>query len=138
MKGVLAIALSVLALGTAAAAANPARDAILAALAAEAKGADPGFAAFSAPRGQTFFMANHTGGKPDTPSCSTCHTRDPTQEGQTRAAKSIAPMAVSRTPDRFTDAEKVAKWFARNCNSVLGRECTAVEKGDFITYLAGK
>jgi hypothetical protein len=47
-------------------------------------------------------------------------------------------MAVSMTPDRFTDPEKVAKWFSRNCNGVLGRDCTAVEKGDFITYLSSK
>ena len=46
-------------------------------------------------------------------------------------------MAVSVTPERFTDAAKVEKWFGRNCNTVLGRECTALEKGDFITYLSG-
>jgi len=26
----------------------------------------------------------------------------------------------------------------RNCKTVLGRLCTAVEKGDVITYLSGK
>lgn len=139
MKGLLSIMSITLAVfAVAAAAANPGRDAILAAFAAEAKKADPGFAGFSAQRGQAFFAANHTGGKPDTPSCTICHTSDPTREGQTRAGKQIAPMAVSMTPDRFTDAEKVAKWFARNCNGVLGRDCTAVEKGDFITYLSSK
>jgi hypothetical protein len=117
---------------------NPARDAILAAFAVEAKQADAAFTGFSAARGQAFWTAVHTGGKPDTPACTSCHTPDPTREGQTRAGKQIAPMAVSRTPDRFTDPEKVAKWFGRNCNSVLGRDCTATEKGDVITYLAGK
>ena len=115
-----------------------AREAILAGFAAEAKQADPAFAGFSAERGHAFWTAAHTGGKPDTPSCTSCHTPDPMREGQTRAGKQIAPMAVSQTPDRFTDPEKVAKWFGRNCNSVLGRDCTAVEKGDVITYLAGK
>jgi cytochrome b len=28
------------------------------------------------------------------------------------------------------------KWFGRNCNTVLGRECTAQEKGDILTYLS--
>ncbi|HUL06343.1 MAG TPA: DUF1924 domain-containing protein [Candidatus Acidoferrum sp.] len=131
--------LMLLAAGVAAAAtSNPARDAILAAFAAEAKQADPAFAGFSAERGQAFWTTAHAGGKPDTPSCTSCHTPDPTREGQTRAGKQIAPMAISRTPDRFTDPEKVAKWFGRNCNSVLGRDCTAAEKGDVITYLAGK
>ncbi len=44
-------------------------------------------------------------------------------------------MAVSRSPERFTDPDKVAKWFARNCDTVLGRPCTAREKGDFITFM---
>jgi uncharacterized protein DUF1924 len=136
----LALLLTLVAFGgvAAAATANPARDAILAAFAAEAKQADSAFAGFSAQRGHAFWTAAHTGGKPDTPSCTTCHTPDPTREGQTRAGKQIAPMAVSMTPDRFTDPAKVAKWFGRNCNSVLGRDCTALEKGDIITYLAGK
>jgi len=137
MRGVLALALSAIAVAaTAMAASNSGRDAILAAFAAEAKKTDAGFVGFSPQRGQAFFAASHTGGKPDTPSCTTCHTRDPTREGQTRAGKQIAPMAVSMTPDRFTDPEKVAKWFLRNCNGVLGRDCTPVEKGDFITYLS--
>ena len=121
-----------------AAVANTARDAILATLSTEAKQADLAFTGFSADRGQAFWQATHTGGKPDTPSCTTCHTKDPTATGQTRAGKSIAPMAVSVTPDRFTDAEKVDKWFTRNCNSVLGRACSATEKGDIITYLSSK
>lgn len=118
--------------------ANPGRDGILAALAAQAKQADPNFAGFSAERGDAFWHATHVGGKIETPSCTTCHTKDPTAAGQTRAGKAIAPMAVSMTPDRFTDPEKVDKWFTRNCNSVLGRPCSAVEKGDIITYLSGK
>jgi len=118
--------------------ANPARDAILAAFATQAKRDDPAFAGFSADRGKALWQANHSGGKPETPSCATCHTKDPTAAGQTRAGKTIAPMAVSMTPDRFTDPEKVAKWFARNCNNVLGRACSAAEKGDIITYLSGQ
>jgi len=117
--------------------ANPARDAILAAFAAEAKKADPAFTDFSAERGAKLWNSTHTEGKIETPSCTTCHTKDATAEGKTRALKPIAPMAVSKTPDRFTDPEKVDKWFTRNCNSVLGRACTPAEKGDVITYLSG-
>ena len=47
----------------------------------------------------------------------------------------IEPMAVSVTPDRYTDPKKVAKWFRRNCKSVLGRECATLEKGDFLTFM---
>ena len=134
----LLVGLGIAVAAVAGASANPGRDAILAALAAEAKKADPAFAGFSAERGQAFWTATHPGGKPDTPSCTTCHTVDPTKAGQTRVGKAIDPMAVSATPDRFSDPEKVAKWFQRNCNSVLGRDCTAIEKGDVITYLSSK
>ncbi len=90
---------------------------------------------FSASRGEAFFRAKQTGGKPATPSCTTCHTSSPMNTGKTRVNKPIAPMALSKTPDRFSDLKKVEKWFGRNCRSVLGRECTALEKGDFLTFM---
>ena len=46
----------------------------------------------------------------------------------------IDPMSA---PGRFTDPAKVEKWFKRNCSDVLGRECTALEKGDSLAYLLG-
>jgi Domain of unknown function (DUF1924) len=133
-----AVLCAVLLASAGAARANPARDAILAQLAAEAKQADSSFSGFSAERGGAFWSTPHGGGKPDTPACITCHTHDPRAQGETRAGKTIQPMAVSKTPDRFTDPAKVEKWFTRNCKSVLGRTCTAVEKGDIITYLSGQ
>jgi Domain of unknown function (DUF1924) len=131
---VMLILVSITSIATTAAA-NAARDAILADLAAEAKAANAAFIGFSAERGATFFAATHTGGEPDMPSCTTCHSTSPHQPGRTRAGKNIEPMAVSKTPNRYTDAKEVAKWFRRNCKSVLGRECTAVEKGDFLTFM---
>lgn len=115
-----------------------ARQAILAHYAAEAKAADPGFSGFSAAAGQQFFLAHPGTGRPQTPSCSTCHTTSPRNEGQTRAGKRLAPMAVSRSPQRFTDLAKVEKWFRRNCHTVYGRTCTAQEKGNFITFMASE
>ncbi len=103
-----------------------------------AKADDPGFAGFSADAGKAFFLAKSTAGNPDTPSCSTCHTANPRNAGETRVGQAIAPMAVSVTPDRFTDLAKVEKWFRRNCNTVLARECTAREKGDFIAFMASQ
>ena len=86
--------------------------------------------------GQAMFRAEHTGGKPDTPSCLPCHGSDLTKEGRLRTGKVIAPMAPSVQPDRYTDPEKVEKWFGRNCTSVLGRECTVAEKRDLLAWLA--
>ncbi|MFQ5785055.1 MAG: DUF1924 domain-containing protein [Alphaproteobacteria bacterium] len=133
--GVAVLALIVVAAAPRTAAADPARDAILVDLAAKAKAADAGFSGFSAARGETLFRTKFGTGKPETPACTTCHTDSPRAPGQTRAGKPIDPMAVSRTPNRFTDPRKVAKWFRRNCKSVLGRECTAQEKGDYITFM---
>jgi len=36
---------------------------------------------------------------------------------------------------RFTDPSKVEKWFKHNCGDVLGRACTAQEKGDVLAFL---
>ena len=44
-------------------------------------------------------------------------------------------MAPAANPERFTDAAKSAKWFRRNCNDVLGRECTSAEKADVLAWL---
>jgi Domain of unknown function (DUF1924) len=103
--------------------------------ASEAKASDPGFSGFSAERGERLFRTNFSTGKPDTPSCTTCHTTDPRKTGQTRAGKDIEPMAASASPKRYADQAKTEKWFGRNCNNVLGRDCTATEKGDFITFM---
>jgi hypothetical protein len=100
-----------------------------------AKASDPGFSGFSAERGEHLFRTNFSTGKPDTPSCTTCHTTDPRKAGQTRAGKDLEPMAASANPNRYSDRAKTEKWFGRNCNNVLGRECTATEKGDFITFM---
>jgi hypothetical protein len=106
--------------------------------ASEAKTSDPGFSGFSAERGEHLFRTKFSTGKPDTPSCTTCHTTDPRKTGQTRAGKDIEPMAASVSPKRYTDQEKTEKWFGRNCNNVLGRDCTPAEKGDFITFMLGQ
>ena len=89
----------------------------------------------SAARGRALFTGTHTGGKPDTPSCITCHTSNLKGPGRTRAGKVIEPMALSANPNRLSDSAKVDKWFRRNCRSVLGRECTAAEKADVIAFL---
>jgi Domain of unknown function (DUF1924) len=44
-------------------------------------------------------------------------------------------MAPHFNPTRFTDTAKTEKWFRRNCNDVVGRECSPGEKADFLTWL---
>jgi hypothetical protein len=107
----------------------------LAQYASAAKAANPGFTGFSAERGKTLHTQNFTGGKPDTPSCTSCHGKDTRGAGQTPTGKSIEAMAASVTPARYTDPAKVEKWFKRNCTEVLGRVCTPQEKGDWLSFM---
>ena len=88
--------------------------------------------AAQAARGQEFFTSKH--GKDW--SCSSCHTINPTVEGKhASTGKVISPMAIAFNPERFTDAAKTEKWFRRNCNDVVGRECSAAEKADVLAWL---
>ena len=130
----LAIALSLAALPAAAAA----RDVLLAEYAVTAKKNDPGFAGFSAARGEVFHRKSFAGGKPDTPACTSCHADDPRAAGRTPAGKAIDAVAVSVSPTRYVDPAKVEKWFRRNCQDVLGRECSAQEKGDWLSYMLSR
>lgn len=118
---------------------NPAvagpRDDLLAQYATAAKAANPAFSGFSAQRGQTLHTQNFTTGKPDSPSCTSCHGVNPRAAGKNATGKVIDAVAVSATPTRYTDAAKVEKWFKRNCTEVIGRECTATEKGDWLTFV---
>lgn len=114
-----------------------ARKSILDTYEAAAKAESTSFAGFDARRGEAFFLGRHAGGKPDTPSCTSCHTTNLKGPGKSSAGKAIEPMAASVNAKRYTDAADVAKWFKRNCNDVLGRECTAQEKGDVLIYLLG-
>lgn len=92
----------------------------------------PAFGGFSAQRGEAFFASTHGNDW----SCASCHTPNPGVGGKHAVTgKAIAPLAPAANPSRFADAAKVEKWFKRNCNDVLNRPCTALEKGDVLAYL---
>ena len=85
-----------------------------------------------AARGQEFFTSKHE----HEWACASCHTDKPTVEGKhASTGKTIKPMAPAANADRFSDAAKTEKWFRRNCNDVVGRECTPAEKADVIAWL---
>jgi len=68
--------------------------------------------------------------------CATCHGSDFSKPGKHhKTGKVIEPMSRKVNPERFTDAKKIEKWFKRNCKDAWGRECTAQEKADFLTFL---
>lgn len=104
---------------------------VLAAIKTEAAGT-PGFEGFSAARGESFFKTKHNHNL----SCSSCHTDNPAAQGKhSETDKLIKPLAPAANEERFTEMKKIAKWFKRNCNDVLDRECTPQEKGDVLSYL---
>jgi len=83
-------------------------------------------------RGQQFFTTRH--GREW--SCASCHGTLPTQTGKhASTGKPINAMAPAFNPERFSDPAKTEKWFRRNCNDVVGRECTDAEKADILSWL---
>lgn len=138
LAGGVAVALVVIGLAPPAEASD-ARRALLGGYARQARSDDAAFAGFSASRGETLFRTRWAGGDERTPSCSACHTDDPRQPGRNaKTGRGIDPVAVSVNPKRFTDAEEVEKQFRNDCKSVLGRACTAREKGDYITFMESR
>ena len=83
-------------------------------------------------RGEQFFNAKH--GKEW--SCASCHENPPNHPTKhIVTGKVIKPLSPMSNPERFTDQTKAEKWFKRNCNDVLARECTAQEKADVLSWL---
>jgi hypothetical protein len=105
--------------------------AMLQAYAGEAASQSSGYPGPSAAAGDRFFHAQRKDW-----SCASCHTANPTQVGRhVVTSKAIQPLAPSANPNRFQDRARVEKWFKRNCNDTVGRECTSAEKADVIAYL---
>lgn len=108
--------------------------ALIAGYAEQARQENPAFSGFSAERGKALYFAEQQrDGK--TMSCTTCHTADPRQTGKTLAYRKVEALAPVANPKRFSDRQKVEKWFRRNCDDVFARACSAQEKGDFITWI---
>jgi hypothetical protein len=83
-------------------------------------------------RGEAFFNVRH--GRDW--ACASCHGAVPTGPGKhASTGKLIGPLAPAFNPERFSDVAKVEKWFRRNCNDVLARECSAAEKADVMAWL---
>jgi hypothetical protein len=86
----------------------------------------------SASRGEQLFNTKHG----QEWSCASCHENPPNHPSKhIVTGKVIKPLSPNRNADRFTDQTKVEKWFKRNCNDVLGRECQAQEKADVLSWL---
>lgn len=90
--------------------------------------------AASPERGQRLFNTNF--GRDFGWSCASCHGATPTGEGKDQLTeKRIAPFAPAFNAKRFSDRSRVEHQFRLNCKDVVGRECTAGEKADVLSWL---
>ncbi len=139
-----------------AAAATP--EELLARYEREARAEAPAFHGFSAEEGRAFYLGKHPVPVIGEVGCVSCHLQDPRRSvmrhrtkipcrachviddaehvdpvnAKKREINAFAPVA---NPRSFTDPEIVEKWFRLNCNYVLKRTCTAVEKGNLLAWL---
>ena len=100
-----------------------------------AKNIDPAFKGLDAEAGKAFFNRKLTiHGKQI--ACASCHTSNPANTGKHIVTnKPIKPLAPAVNNERFSDIDKVEKNFEKHCLEIIGRDCTAQEKGNYIAYL---
>ena len=124
----------------------------------QARATDPAFDGFSAERGRAFYLSKHVIKGVGLVGCASCHRKDPREQIKAHRVdilcrachvindeehpkpkeaklRYIEPFAPYAHPERFTDSAHVEEFFKLNCTMVLKRECTALEKGDLITWL---
>jgi hypothetical protein len=130
---------------------------MLAAWAAQARVEDPAFAGFSAERGRALYFREFRMADGAMLSCASCHTEDPRRERFAhqdpipcrachrfqganfdelpKIRRQMLPLAPAANPDRFTRPAVTERWFGFNCTLLMQRDCSAVEKGDVLTWL---
>lgn len=101
-----------------------------------AKNVNPDFAGPSAADGKFFFNRKIKLANGKDMSCASCHTSNPANEGKhIVTGKAIRPLSPAVNFKRFNDIDKVEDEFTKHCNDIIGSDCTAQEKANYITYL---
>lgn len=68
--------------------------------------------------------------------CASCHTANPADNGKNIVTgKAIKPLSPVVNTKRFSDFDKVEAKFSQHCFDILGEDCTAAEKANYITYV---
>ncbi len=100
-----------------------------------ARAINPDYKDFSVEDGKAFFNRELTV-KGKQVACASCHTANPADPGKhIVTGKPIRPLSPVVNAKRFADLDKVEKNFTSHCNDIIGRDCTAQEKANFIAYL---
>jgi len=72
-------------------------------------------------------------------SCRLCHGTNLKQNGKhIKTGKIIKPLAPSVNANSLTQVKKIKKWIKRNCKWTIGRECTAQEKVNLLSYISAQ
>ncbi len=102
----------------------------------QAKAANPEYAGPTVADGKFFFNRKVKLGNGKEMSCSSCHTANPADNGKHVVThKTIKPLSPAVNPKRFADFEKVEAKFTQHCVDIIGSDCTAAEKANYITYV---
>jgi len=95
-----------------------------------------GVGSFDASAGEVLWQQRFPSSDGVERACTSCHTSDLRQKGRHAVTgKTMEPLAPSVNAKRFSKRRQIEKWFKRNCKWTLGRECTAQEKGDLLSFL---
>ncbi len=101
-----------------------------------AKHDNPDYAGPTAADGKFFFNRKIKLGNGKEMACASCHTANPADEGKhIVTGKAIRPLSPVVNAKRFEDFEKVQEKFTQHCKDIIGSDCTAAEKANYITYL---
>ena len=101
-----------------------------------AKSADAKYSQPSAMEGKHFFNRKNKVFNGKEMACASCHTSNPANPGKNIiTSKAIPPLSPVIYSKRFNNLDKVEDQFTQHCNDIIGNDCTAREKANFITYL---
>lgn len=101
-----------------------------------AKTVNASYAGTSSMDGKMFFNRKIKAPNGEMVACASCHTANPANTGRNIVTgKPIAPLSPVVNAKRFNDLEKVEDKFTEHCNDIIGADCSAAEKANFIAYL---
>jgi hypothetical protein len=101
-----------------------------------AKTVNASYAGTSTMDGKMFFIRKFKTPDGKEAACASCHTSNPANTGRhIVTGKSIAPLSPVVNAKRFNDLDKVEEKFTEHCNDIMGTDCSAAEKANFIAYL---
>ncbi len=102
----------------------------------QAIGENKDFAGPSAEEGKAFYNNKVKGANGKETACASCHTANPADNGKhIVTGKTIKPLSPVVNEKRFADFDKVEAKFTQHCVDILGADCTAAQKANYISYV---